>query len=131
MEEEFETIEVEYAPLCEGHEIDSDYEFDAPQFFVFTRQETAWDDSEAEQWFEFAPSYPPSRKPFIKIKGRCYFLSCLEKWVEFVFFFCLKMMNHWMSLVVILIIHIVVVVVTYYAWPRVIDRCIKIECFSK
>ncbi|ESW24387.1 hypothetical protein PHAVU_004G126200 [Phaseolus vulgaris] len=63
MDEEFEKIEVEYAPLCEGHEIDIDYEFDAPQFFFFTRQETDWDASEAEQWFEFAPSYPPS--PFL------------------------------------------------------------------
>ncbi|KAH1043132.1 hypothetical protein GLYMA_09G152500v4 [Glycine max] len=62
MEEEFEVIEVEYAPLCEGHEIDVDYEFDAPQFFNFKRQlETFWDATEVEQWFEFAPSYPPSR----------------------------------------------------------------------
>ncbi|CAJ1952535.1 unnamed protein product [Sphenostylis stenocarpa] len=63
MEEEFEQIEVEYAPLCEGHEIDIEYEFDAPQFFVFTHEETVWEASEAEQWFEFAPSYPPS--PFL------------------------------------------------------------------
>ncbi|KHN27842.1 hypothetical protein glysoja_032990 [Glycine soja] len=72
MEEEFEVIEVEYAPLCEGHEIDVDYEFDAPQFFNFTRQlETFWDATEVEQWFEFAPSYPPS--PFLlKTKwGNC------------------------------------------------------------
>ncbi|WVZ15893.1 hypothetical protein V8G54_013459 [Vigna mungo] len=60
MDEEFEKIEVEYAPLCEGQEIDIEYEFDAPQFFAFTRQETAWDASEAEQWFEYATSYPPS-----------------------------------------------------------------------
>ncbi|KAG4388329.1 hypothetical protein GLYMA_09G152500v4 [Glycine max] len=72
MEEEFEVIEVEYAPLCEGHEIDVDYEFDAPQFFNFKRQlETFWDATEVEQWFEFAPSYPPS--PFLlKTKwGNC------------------------------------------------------------
>ncbi|TKY45056.1 TPX2 protein [Spatholobus suberectus] len=71
MEEEFEEIEVEYAPLLEGHEIDVDYEFDAPQFCDFTRQETFWDASEAEQWFEFAASYPPS--PFLlKMKwGSC------------------------------------------------------------
>ncbi|XP_022640360.1 serine-rich adhesin for platelets isoform X3 [Vigna radiata var. radiata] len=67
MDEEFEKIEVEYAPLCEGQEIDIEYEFDAPQFFAFTRQETAWDASEAEQWFEYATSYPPS--PFL-LKAR-------------------------------------------------------------
>ncbi|KAG2384904.1 uncharacterized protein HKW66_Vig0119960 [Vigna angularis] len=60
MDEDFGKIEVEYAPLCEGQEIDIEYEFDAPQFFAFTRQETAWDASEAEQWFEYATSYPPS-----------------------------------------------------------------------
>jgi len=85
MDEEFEKIEVEYAPLSEGQEIDIEYEFDAPQFFAFTRRETAWDASEAEQWFEYATSYPPSRKTFTKIKQRCYLLSCLAKWVEFVF----------------------------------------------
>ncbi|XP_020221697.1 probable serine/threonine-protein kinase DDB_G0272282 [Cajanus cajan] len=63
MEEEFEEIEVEYAPLCEGHEIDVEYEFDAPHFFDFTRQLSLWDADEAEQWFESATSYPPS--PFL------------------------------------------------------------------
>ncbi|XP_052723200.1 uncharacterized protein LOC108345234 isoform X3 [Vigna angularis] len=67
MDEDFGKIEVEYAPLCEGQEIDIEYEFDAPQFFAFTRQETAWDASEAEQWFEYATSYPPS--PFL-LKAR-------------------------------------------------------------
>lgn len=62
MGEGFGEIEVEYAPLCEGEEIDSDYEFDAPQFFNFTCQEALWDVAEAEQWFESATSCPPSRK---------------------------------------------------------------------
>lgn len=78
MEEEFEVIEVEYAPLCEGHEIDVDYEFDAPQFFNFKRQlETFWDATKVEQWFEFAPSYPPSRKNLRKIKQRCDVFCCV------------------------------------------------------
>ncbi|KAL2334510.1 hypothetical protein Fmac_015723 [Flemingia macrophylla] len=63
MEEEFEEIEVEYAPLCEGHDIDGDYEFDAPQFFDFTCLNSLWDAAEAEQWFESATGYPPS--PFL------------------------------------------------------------------
>ncbi|KAK7314913.1 hypothetical protein VNO77_33443 [Canavalia gladiata] len=63
MEEEFEEIEVEYAPLSHDHEIDSDYEFDAPQFYDLTRHETFLDAVDAEQWFEFAAGYPPS--PFL------------------------------------------------------------------
>lgn len=65
MEEEFEEIEVEYACLGED-EIDPDYEFDAPRFYDFTRPETFLDDAEAEQWFEFTESYPPSRKDFME-----------------------------------------------------------------
>ncbi|XP_027357303.1 uncharacterized protein LOC113866693 [Abrus precatorius] len=63
MEEEFEEIEVEYAPLCGNHEIDIDYEFDAPQFYDFSHLEAFWDAAEAEEWFEFAASDPPS--PFL------------------------------------------------------------------
>ncbi|XP_027924030.1 uncharacterized protein LOC114181704 isoform X2 [Vigna unguiculata] len=77
MDEEFEKIEVEYAPLSEGQEIDIEYEFDAPQFFAFTRRETAWDASEAEQWFEYATSYPPS--PFLLKTKRGNCVSSTEK----------------------------------------------------
>ncbi|RDX63252.1 hypothetical protein CR513_58338, partial [Mucuna pruriens] len=63
MEEEFGEIEVEYAPLLEGHEIDDEYEFDAPQFCDLTRHDVFWDAAEAEQWFELAGNYPPS--PFL------------------------------------------------------------------
>ncbi|OIW07867.1 hypothetical protein TanjilG_19968 [Lupinus angustifolius] len=63
MEEEFEVIEVEVeASMC-CDEIDLDYEFDAPRFFDFTIDETFWDAFEAEKWFEYATSYPPS--PFL------------------------------------------------------------------
>ncbi|XP_024641543.1 uncharacterized protein [Medicago truncatula] len=63
MEEEFVEIEVEESSLCFDDEIDFTYEFDAPMFYDFTTQETLFDDCEAEQWFEFAQSYPPS--PFL------------------------------------------------------------------
>ncbi|KAJ1431365.1 TPX2 central domain [Sesbania bispinosa] len=63
MEEEFREIEVEDPCLCGNDEIDLDYEFDAPRFWDFTRPDTFWDAAEAEEWFEFAASYPPS--PFL------------------------------------------------------------------
>lgn len=69
MEEEFEEIEVEASPCCD--EIDFDYEYDAPRFWDFTRYETFWDVFEAEQWFEYATSYPPSRKNFMNIIVLC------------------------------------------------------------
>ncbi|RVX08230.1 Protein TPX2 [Vitis vinifera] len=47
----------------EAQEIDLDYEFDAPQFFDFTRPELSEEAQEAECWFESAESYSPS--PFI------------------------------------------------------------------
>jgi hypothetical protein len=62
MEEEFVEIEVEDSSLCLDDEIDLTYEFDAPMFCDFTKEETFLDACEAEQWFEFAQSYPPSRK---------------------------------------------------------------------
>lgn len=62
MEEEFVEIEVEDPCLYGDDEIDIVYEFDAPRFCDFTRTETFLDACEAEQWFEFAQSYPPSRK---------------------------------------------------------------------
>ena len=48
----------------EAQEIDLDYDFDAPQFFDFTRPESAKEAKAAECWFESAESYPPSRKHF-------------------------------------------------------------------
>ncbi|XP_008234482.2 PREDICTED: protein TPX2 isoform X2 [Prunus mume] len=46
-----------------GDEIDLDYEFDAPKFYDFTQPDSDLEDTEAEDWFRFAGSYPPS--PFI------------------------------------------------------------------
>ncbi|CAI9302340.1 unnamed protein product [Lactuca saligna] len=46
-----------------SNEIDSEYEFDACQFFDFTRGETESEAEEAESWFRYAHEYPPS--PFI------------------------------------------------------------------
>lgn len=43
-------------------EFDPDYEFDAARFYDFTSPESLSDSEEAERWFRFAPSYPPSRK---------------------------------------------------------------------
>lgn len=43
-------------------EIDPDYEFDAAQYFDFSREESLAEACEAELWFESAGTYPPSRK---------------------------------------------------------------------
>ncbi|KAL5081078.1 hypothetical protein RYX36_009499 [Vicia faba] len=61
--EGFVEVEVHESCLCLEDEIDVTYEFDAPMFFDFTKPESFLDDCEAEQWFEFATSYPPS--PFV------------------------------------------------------------------
>lgn len=44
-----------------GCEIDLDYEFDAPRYFDFGREETPAEARAAELWFDTAGSYPPSR----------------------------------------------------------------------
>lgn len=46
-----------------SNDIDSEYEFDACQFFDFSRGETECEAEEAENWFRYAHEYPPS--PFI------------------------------------------------------------------
>lgn len=61
MDEEFEEFVVE-SLMGEEQEIDPTYEFDAPRFWDFSQPETFLDAAEAEQWFESAGSYPPSRK---------------------------------------------------------------------
>lgn len=43
-------------------EIDLDYEYDAPRYFDFSRDESLPETRQAESWFESAGSYPPSRK---------------------------------------------------------------------
>ncbi|KAI4311688.1 hypothetical protein MLD38_036564 [Melastoma candidum] len=45
------------------HEVDFDYEYDAPMFFDFGRAECAAEALAAESWFGSAASYPPS--PFV------------------------------------------------------------------
>ncbi|KAL4334190.1 hypothetical protein GQ457_07G009790 [Hibiscus cannabinus] len=55
--------EMEIEPVFEVREIDLDYEFDAVQFFDFTREESPSESRDAELWFESLPSYPPS--PFV------------------------------------------------------------------
>ncbi|KAK1565166.1 hypothetical protein Q3G72_020239 [Acer saccharum] len=59
MEEEME-MEL---PVFEAREIDLNYEFDASCFFDFTREESLAEARQAELWFEYAPSCPPS--PFV------------------------------------------------------------------
>ncbi|GLT76758.1 hypothetical protein SLA2020_483980 [Shorea laevis] len=50
-------------------EINEDLEFDAPQFYDFTRPETDWEAAEAQLWFMSTGSNPPS--PFaLKLKQR-------------------------------------------------------------
>lgn len=58
----------------EGDEIDLDYEFDAPKFYDFTQPDSDLEATEAEDWFQFAGSYPPSRKRF-RETFVCYFAS--------------------------------------------------------
>lgn len=41
-------------------EFDPDYEFDAARFYDFTRPEPLFESEEAQRWFRFAPTYPPS-----------------------------------------------------------------------
>jgi hypothetical protein len=60
MDEEMEDFVGEFS---ESSEIDWDYEFDACQFYDFTRVESNTEAGEAARWFEIAGSYPPSRKP--------------------------------------------------------------------
>ncbi|CAK9135189.1 unnamed protein product [Ilex paraguariensis] len=60
MDEEME----DFIEECfEVSEFDPGYEYDSARFFDFTRPETNSETDEAERWFEFAGSYPPS--PFI------------------------------------------------------------------
>ncbi|KAK3022190.1 hypothetical protein RJ639_047012 [Escallonia herrerae] len=60
MDEEMEDfVEDAFSPL----EFDSDYEFDSPCFFDFSRPESEAEVREAEGWFDSAKTYPPS--PFI------------------------------------------------------------------
>ncbi|XP_057741515.1 protein TPX2-like isoform X2 [Arachis stenosperma] len=60
-EEEEGGEEIEHVFIA--HEIDLDYEFDAPRFFDFTRPETPAEAQRAELWFQNAPTYPQS--PFV------------------------------------------------------------------
>ncbi|XP_030538096.1 protein TPX2 isoform X1 [Rhodamnia argentea] len=60
---EEEDMEMEVEEVFVVHEIDSEYEYEAPQHFDFSREETAAEAREAELWFESARSYPPS--PFV------------------------------------------------------------------
>ncbi|KAM7266638.1 hypothetical protein ACFE04_004535 [Oxalis oulophora] len=71
MEEEelFDLFVIEDYEFEPYYEFDKKYEFDAPSFYDFTHTESHWDAVEAESWFEFAASHPPS--PFaIKLKLR-------------------------------------------------------------
>ncbi|KAM0046062.1 hypothetical protein Hdeb2414_s0009g00311521 [Helianthus debilis subsp. tardiflorus] len=54
-------------------EFDVDYEFDAPRFFDFAREESVHEASDAELWFDSAQSYPPSRK--LLLISYCMFLE--------------------------------------------------------
>ncbi|XP_050936861.1 protein TPX2-like isoform X3 [Cucumis melo] len=67
METDEEMKEVYDKPFV-WEEIDLDYEFDVAMYYDFTRPETEKEIKEAEDWFKFAGTYPPS--PFVlKLKG--------------------------------------------------------------
>ncbi|KAL0304164.1 UNVERIFIED_CONTAM: Splicing factor U2af large subunit B [Sesamum radiatum] len=61
MEDEIEDFVDDF--YVEPSESDEDYEFDACQFYDFTRQESESEIDEAERWFDVSGNYPPS--PFI------------------------------------------------------------------
>ncbi|KAK4751765.1 hypothetical protein SAY87_020563 [Trapa incisa] len=58
-----EDEEMEVEEFYVVHEIDLDYEYDAPWYFDFTREESPTEATQVERWFESAKSYPPS--PFV------------------------------------------------------------------
>ncbi|CAM8882343.1 unnamed protein product [Rhodiola kirilowii] len=60
MDEDMEFMDVE---VFRVDEIDLDYEFDACKFYDFCKEETYWEQRQAEWWFDSAPDYPPS--PFV------------------------------------------------------------------
>ncbi|XP_011659005.1 protein TPX2 isoform X2 [Cucumis sativus] len=62
METDEEMKEVTDKPFV-WEEIDLDYEFDVAMYYDFTRPETEKEIKEAEDWFKFAGTYPPS--PFV------------------------------------------------------------------
>lgn len=53
---------VEEDDFMEAGAFDWEYEFDAAQYFDFSRPETQADSQEAERWFSNAGNYPASRK---------------------------------------------------------------------
>lgn len=62
MEEEIEMeMEDERIEVYDVVEFDFDYEYDAVQFFDFTRPESLNEARLSESWFHSAPDYPPSR----------------------------------------------------------------------
>ncbi|KAK4740836.1 hypothetical protein SAY87_024424 [Trapa incisa] len=52
--------DMEIEELYVDHEVDLDYEYVAPRYFDFTREESPVEAREVERWFESAKSYPPS-----------------------------------------------------------------------
>ncbi|KGN55955.2 protein TPX2 isoform X1 [Cucumis sativus] len=67
--------EMEVEPVVfEAYEVDIEYEFDAARYFDFTREESFYEASQAELWFQSAGSYPPS--PFVAklfLREECLF----------------------------------------------------------
>lgn len=79
---------MEVEPVFEAHEIDLEYEFEAARYFDLTREETPVEAWEAENWFESAKSYPPSRESFAKF---FFIISALE--TKFLNFFCYRLIH--------------------------------------
>lgn len=69
-----------YVKHVDTDEQDSDYEFDAPQFFDFTRPEFGSEIEEAERWFEVSGDYPHSREFFFFYLFICLFIFFLVLW---------------------------------------------------
>lgn len=73
METDEEMKEVYDKPFV-WEEIDLDYEFDVAMYYDFTRPETEKEIKEAEDWFKFAGTYPPSRQYFVFLFIICLFM---------------------------------------------------------
>lgn len=58
---DLDIVEFVWEPFrADDNAIDFDFEYDAPKYYDFTREESAFDAREAEFWFETALNYPPS-----------------------------------------------------------------------
>lgn len=59
--EAVEELCLHFSSSDQKHYEDLRCEFDAPRYYDFSRPEMSWEAQEAERWFDFAATCPPSR----------------------------------------------------------------------